>query len=203
MYKRLMAGSAALAALAVFALAPLASASPVLTENGTAVATGSSFTGKNTGELLFTGALNASCNLGEFAGTVTANTGTKIKGEVPVGGAKIGGTGASGDCTSSLGSVQVSMSSKVCTETVTGSDNVSVTGCGANIVFTATITGSGVCKYSTASMAGAFVTNADATLKLSEQEFKRTEGGAFCPSSGKLDYTGDETTTNGTTLFIS
>ena len=203
MYKRFMASCTALVALAVLALAPAASASPVLTESGTALAVGSSVLTKSTGGIVFTGAFNANCSLAEAVGTVTANTGSQIKGEIPIGGTKVGGTGASGDCTSSLGAVAVSVTSKVCTETVKGTDQVKLTGCGGNIAFTATITGSGVCKYTSTSMTGTFVTNTDAGLKLSEQEVKLSEGGIFCPSSGKVDVDSDETTTNGTTLFVS
>jgi hypothetical protein len=195
MHKKIIMACMAIAAFAAFVVAPAASASPVLTKNLTALGVGSSITGTNTGETVFTGAFNVRCTSAHMAGTLTANTGSKIKGEIPVGNAKFTGTGTSGDCTSALGNVGVTVNSKLCLETVTGQDNIVTTGCGANVTFTLEITGTGPCKYSTASVTGTFKTNAAATVNVSEQEAKKEEGGIFCPSSGKLDMDFDLTTT--------
>jgi hypothetical protein len=203
MYKKLMMACMAITAFAAFVVAPAASAAPVLTEAGVAVKTGSTIMGHNTGETVFTGAFNVRCTTAHLTGTLTSNTGTKIKGEIPVGSAQFTGTGTSGDCTSALGNVGVTVNSKLCLETVTGADTVITTGCGANVVFTLEVTGTGPCKYSTASVSGTFVTNAAATVNVSEQESKKSEGGIFCPSSGKLDMDFDLYTSNFTALTIS
>ncbi|MGN6586940.1 MAG: hypothetical protein ACTHKT_05635, partial [Solirubrobacterales bacterium] len=94
MHKKLMMTCMAIAAFAAFVIAPAASASPVLTENGTAVAVGASIEGKNTGEAIFTTtAGNVNCSSAVLKGTVTKNSGTKITGEIPVGSATYKGTG--------------------------------------------------------------------------------------------------------------
>jgi hypothetical protein len=211
MHKKLMMACMAIAAFAAFIVAPAASASPVLTEGGVALTghapgsgfVGASITGKNTGETVFTGAFNVRCTVAHLTGTLTANTGTKIKGEIPLGNSKFTGTGTNGDCTSALGNVGVTVNSKLCLESVTGQDNVVTTGCGGSVVFTLEITGTGPCKYSTASVTGSFVTNVDAAVTVSEQEAKKSEGGIFCPSSGKLDMVFDLQTTDEKTILLS
>jgi hypothetical protein len=196
MNRKLMMACMAIAAFAAFVIAPAASASPVLTENGVAVAVGAEITGKNTGNTLFTGPFNVVCSNADLAGKVTANSGTQIKGEIPAGSATFTGTGTSSDCTSALGSAAVTVNSALCLETVKGTDTVSVTGCGGNVVFTLTVTGTGPCKYSTATVKGTYVTNAGATVNVLEQEAVKSEGGFFCPSSGKLDMDFDLYTKN-------
>jgi hypothetical protein len=215
MFKKLIMACMAIAAFAAFVVAPAASASPVLTEItiveeggvkkevSDTIAVGTSITGLNTGITKFTGPFGVECDHDHLAGTVTANTGSKIKGEIPVGSAKFNGTATNTDCTSALGATSVTVNSKLCLETVTGSDNVLTTGCGANVTFTLEITGTGPCKYSTASVSGTFKTNAAATVNLSEQVAKKHEGGIFCPSEGKLDMDFDLYTTNGAILTIS
>jgi hypothetical protein len=201
MHKKLMMACMAIAAFAAFVVAPAASASPVLTNGGVAATVGTSFTGKNTGDLVFTGAFNVRCTTGHLVGTVTSNTGTKIKGTIPVGSIKMTGTAPGADCTSALGSVGVTVNSELCLETVTGTDVTVFTGCaGAPVDFTLEVTGTGPCKYSTASVSGTFVTNAAARVNVTEQEAKKSEGGFFCPSSGKLDMLFDLYNTSGTPL---
>jgi hypothetical protein len=198
MHKKLMMACMAIAAFAAFVIAPAASASPVLTSNNVPVPVGTSITGHNTGETLFTGAFNVRCTTAHMTGTVTANSGTSIKGTIPVGSAVFTGTGANGDCTSALGNVKVTVNSELCLETVTGSDTVKTTGCGgAPVVFTLEVTGTGPCKYSTASVLGTYVTG-EATILISEQAAKKSEGGFFCPSEGKLDLHFDLYTTGAT-----
>jgi hypothetical protein len=206
MYKKLMMACMAIAAFAAFVIAPAASASPVLTEtkepnvpSGIAVPTGVSITGKNTGETVFTGAFNVRCTVAHMTGTLTTNSGSSIKGTIPVGGAQFTGTGAGEDCTSALGNVKVTVNSELCLETVAGTDTVKTTGCGAApVVFTLEVTGTGPCKYSTEKVTGTYTTNADAAVTVSEQESKKSEGGIFCPSSGKLDMVFDLYTTGAT-----
>ena len=211
MYKKIMMACMAIAAFAAFVVAPAASASPVLTDkNGgstfLAIPAGASITGTNTGTTTFTaGGLEVHCSNVHLTGTVTKNTGTKIAGEIPLGGAQFGGTGTNGDCTSGLGSTKVTVTSKLCLETVTGTDNVVTTGCvGASVKFDLEITGTGNCEYSTPSVTGTFPTgDVDATVTVWEQPSSKIAGGIFCPSSGKLDMHFDLYTTNGETITIS
>jgi hypothetical protein len=207
MHKKLMMACMAIAAFAAFVVAPAASASPVLTEGASALAVGASIEGKNTGETTFTGTFNVRCTTATMKGAVTSNSGTKIKGEIPVGGAVYSGTGTSGDCTSFFGSTKVTVTSKLCLETVTGADNVAITGCGGAILFDLQVTGLGVCEYQTAvaGITGTFKTNAGATVNVSEQPATLKSGSGFaCPAEGKLDMDFDlYTTSNATQLTIS
>ena len=199
MHKKFMLACMAIAAFAAFVIAPAASASPVLTSNGTAVPVGASITATNTGETLFTGTFNVKCDHVHLTGTVTKNSGTQIKGTIPVGWAKFNGTGTNTDCTSFFGPTAVTVTSELCVETVEGSDSVKTTGCGGNIVFDLQVTGLGVCKYETASVTGSFETNAGAKVSVSEQPASLKEGSGFtCPSEGKLDMVFDLYTTGGT-----
>jgi hypothetical protein len=199
MSKQLTIACMAIAAFAAFVIAPAASGA-VLTENGTALATGSSIRAKNTGNTLFTGAFNVTCSFAELDGTVTTNSGGAIAAKVPPGSTQFNGTGKESDCTSALGNVSVTVNSELCLSVAKGSDTVVTSGCGGSIEFTLTVTGTGPCKYSTASVSGPLVTNTTpGSASISEQEAKKKEGGIFCPSSGKLDMTFDLYTTDGTT----
>ncbi|MGN6588664.1 MAG: hypothetical protein ACTHKT_14520 [Solirubrobacterales bacterium] len=200
MHKKLMMACMAIAAFAAFVIAPAASASPVLTEGTTAVAVGSSIEGKNTGNTEFTGGFNVVCSTAVLKGTVTGNSGTKIKGEVPAGSAVFTGTSTGGDCTSALGATKVTVNSKLCLETA-AEDKVAVTGCGANVTFTLEVTGTGPCKYSTASVTGTYKTSAAATVNVENQAAKKEEGGVFCPSEGVLKMDFDLYTTGGSTAL--
>jgi hypothetical protein len=74
MPKHLLAACMALAALTALSLAPVASASPVLTENGATVAVGSSITAKNTGNIVFTGGgTTLACETADLKGSVYSN----------------------------------------------------------------------------------------------------------------------------------
>jgi hypothetical protein len=203
MHKKLIMACMAIAAFAAFVIAPAASASPVLTDktaDGTVhtLAVGASITGRNTGDTLLTGAFNVRCSTAHMTGTVTANTGSHIGGKVPAGGAQFTGTGTSGDCTSALGSVKVTVNSALCFTTISKTDTLTIDGCGAEISFTLEITGTGPCTYGVATIKGTFLTNAAATVNISEQESKLTSGGFFCPGSGKLDMDFDLYTTGAT-----
>jgi hypothetical protein len=191
--------------LIALALAPTASASPVLTEGGTALAVGSSVSAKNTGNIVFSGAgLTWECSKVTLGITLTENSGTSIKGEVKVGDANFTGTGTSEDCTSNLGSAGWTVNSALCLASVSKTDTVSITGCGTNpVVFTISVTGSGFCRYSSATLTSTYATGADATLKVTNQTVKKTEGGFFCPGEGVLNIDLDLTTTGGTTLAVS
>ncbi|HET9676044.1 MAG TPA: hypothetical protein VFP21_00905 [Solirubrobacterales bacterium] len=202
MHKRIIMSCLAIGAFMALVVVPTASASPVLTDNEKAVAVGTSLVAKNTGAVVFGGAFKAECSSAEFIGSVTANTGTSYKAEIPLGGAKLSGSGTGGDCTSGLGSIKATVNSKICEETVEG-DASKLTGCGANLTFTLEVTGTGACKYTAASASSSFVTGSDATVNVKEQGFKKSEGGIFCPSEGSLTVDFDQTTTGGGTLVIS
>ncbi len=209
MHKKLITACMAIAAFAAFVIAPAASASPALTETttgGPLVAVGSSIKGTNTGETKFTivkGGSAVVCTHAEMKGTLTGNSGTKIKGEIPSGGATFKGTASGEDCTSSLGAIKPTLTSKLCLETNTGADTVKVDGCGANITFSLDVTNVTTCKYKAASVSGTFITSADATVNVSEQPAVLAESNFLCPSEGWLDMDFDLTTTDGTTLYIS
>ncbi len=205
MHKKLMLACMAVAAFAAFVIAPAASASPALTEGGSALAVGSSIKWTNTAPINFTFEEERTffeCTHTEFKGTLTKNNGSQIKGEIPVGGSSFSGTGFGGDCTSPLGGVSLSVTSKLCWETVVGTDNVKVTGCGGNIKFSFNVTGITTCKYLTSSISGTFKTNEDATVNWSDQPAV-LESSVVCPSELWLDVSFDLTTTDGTTLSIS
>jgi hypothetical protein len=202
MHKKLAAACMAISALAAFSLAAAASAS-VVTESGTAVAVGASLRATNTGLVRVTGAIPVECTDFYLAGTLTGNTGNTTKGEVPVGGTRMAGTGEKEDCTSPLGNVIVTINSELCWSIAKASDNVVVTGCGANVTYTLTFTETGFCKYSTAFVEATAKTNVDFTINVFERPAKLEEGGIFCPAEVKLDADLDFNTTDGTTLVLS
>ena len=206
MHKKLIMACLAIAAFAAFVVAPAASASPTLTSNGVSVPVGTSITGTSTGEAIFTGPFDVRCHA-HLTGIVTQNNGTSIKGEIAAHNGVFTGTGTNNDCTSALGSVKVTVTSKLCMETLVGTHNIKVTGCGAApVTFDLTVTGiASPCRYSTPSVTATFTTNADATVTLVEQIAKEEPefASVFCPNEGKLDMDFDLYTTDGTTLTVS
>ncbi len=204
MRKNLMITCIAIAAFAAFVVAPVASASPVLTSEGKAVALGTEIKGSNTGVFKFeNGFYTIQCTQVTLFAKVVENGGTKVKLEAAPGGFVSTGTGAGADCTSNWAPTTLSWG-KVCLETTTGTDKVLITGCGASLVMTTNITNFAICKYTSATWAGSFVTNADATLLIASQPLTKAEGsGSFCPSEAQFSFDMDFTTTNGATLSIS
>jgi hypothetical protein len=204
MRKKLATACAAIAALAAFVVVPVVSASPVLTSEGKAVAVGTEIAGKSTGEVKLTGSSPVICSSASFTMKLTSNTGTQFKGEIAGGELLASGTGTGGDCTSALGAVNW-LWNRLCVETVIGTDNFRLNGCGLSsaATFTTGLTGSGTCKYSSASITSSFLTNADAALNITGQPVALEEGGIFCPSSQTLDMNFDLTTTSGGTLLVS
>ncbi len=198
MQKKLMIACMAVAAFAAFVIAPAASAT-TLTESGAALKVGSSITATNTGIFRFTGAFNLQCEKVHLQGSVTQdNTTGPVKGEIPVGSATISNSG-SVECNSALGATVVTVTSKLCWETIIGMDTMKFTGCGANVKFDLKVGGVS-CLYETASVTATFTTNSTpATVSLSEQPAKEVGGIFFCPDDGKLDMDLDLYTTGGTT----
>jgi hypothetical protein len=206
--KKLTMACLAFAVSAAFVVASTASASPVLTDGtgGPPVVVGASITAKNTGPLKFTNStVTVECSNAHLMGSVTGNSGSSIKAEIPKGGATLTGTGGSGDCTSNLLAIPVSVTvnSKLCLETRSGTDTMFTTGCGNVVSLTLNFTGYGPCNYRAASVNGIFVTNAHARLNIVEREVELVEGVWICPSAGKLDIDFDFYTTNGVELAIS
>jgi hypothetical protein len=203
MGKKIVAIYLGITALALFVV-PAASASPVLTEKGVAVAVGASFKATNTGSVKMTAAgLEMQCSHAELVGTITSNPGSNFKGEIPVGGAKFTGTGPVSDCTAAVGPLRMTMNSKLCFESVIPTDTVVFTGCGGPITFTLNETGIAQCKYRASGLTATFVTGADFTFNFAEQPVETEEAGFPCPATGKLDMHFDVTTTGGETLLIS
>jgi hypothetical protein len=202
MYKKFIIACMAVAAFTAFVIAPAATASPVLTENGVTVPPGALITGTSTETPTFTGAFNLTCSKATTTATVTKNSGTKIEATVAAGAATYTGTGTSGDCTSALGSIKWTVNSELCL-TSGATDTLTVTGC-VNakeevlpVTFTLEITGTGPCRYKSSLVNGTHNTNVTpATIKITEQELKKIEGGFFCPASGKLDQDFDLYTDN-------
>ncbi|MGN6558122.1 MAG: hypothetical protein ACTHLH_08955 [Solirubrobacterales bacterium] len=198
MHKKFMLACMVIAAFAAFVMAPVASAATITSETKV-VPVGTSITGINTGVTKFTGPFNVECDHDHLTGVVTKNTDAEFEGEIPIGNAQFNGTAAGTDCTSALGATKVTVNSKLCLKQVAGTDTVNTTGCGGNVTFTLEITGTGPCKYSTASVSGTFTTNSTpATATISEQAAKKEEGGIFCPGEGKLDLVFDLHTTGKT-----
>jgi hypothetical protein len=202
MHKKLIAICGATTALAAFVV-PVAVASPVLTSGGSAVAVGTEIKGVNTGVASFTASVETVCSTPKLlALKITANSGTKIKGEISEGSFPFTGTEPDGDCKGAFGTFRV-LWKKLCLETATGTDSVVMTGCGANATLMTNATSLSPCKYSAASLTGSFVTNAAATLAFSGQKMKLAEGGAFCTSEFALDMHFDLQTSLGGALTIS
>jgi hypothetical protein len=187
MFKKLILAGMAIAAFAALAVAPAVSASPVITQNGVAIPP-SLVIFTSTESPTFTGAFNLICSKGSITAAVRKNSGTKIEATALGTGIGFTGTGTGGDCTSALGSAKVTVNGEICLVSE-ASDTFVINGCeGKSVEFTLEVTGTGPCRYSTPAVKGSFTTNiTPATLKVTEQEAKKIEGGFFCPSSGKLD----------------
>jgi hypothetical protein len=195
MHKKFITACAAVAAFAAFVIVPTAEAA-FLTESGSALAVGSSFTASNTGSVKFTGGFALECEVAHLQGTVTTNSSGTVEGQVPIGAATFSNAGGA-PCSSALGATTYTFTTNLCWRAAKGNDNITFTGCGGNIVYDMT-TGSVTCKYETASLIGTFTTNSTPTkLTISEQPVKEVGGLFFCPDEGKWDMTFDFYTTGG------
>jgi hypothetical protein len=223
MQSKLIAACMALAAFVAFAVVPaVASASPVLNEGGTAVATGSKIFGTNEGNTIMTSGATSTeklieCSKVKLGGTVTSNTGSHIAGNITT--ADFEGTGTSGDCTSLTGeSVRVTTAIEggtpwCITTSKLGSFEVRGGECSQAsrpLKFTLDFTTSGAsCGYEKANQTGSYTAN------LAGGKFTVFEGGPykryhlngfagiFCPSEANLDMTFNIETENGTPLTVS
>jgi hypothetical protein len=164
-----------LAAIAAFVVAPAASASPVLTSEGKAVAVGAEIKGSNTGTFRFeTSGYSVECPSVNMVAKLTANTGTHIGIEVGEGLFTSTGTGAGGDCTTNLGSAAMG---EMCLTSIAKTDLFSVTGCGVEgVTMTTTITGMGACKYLATTITATFQQTPMPHFALTVKRLKRLKG---------------------------
>jgi hypothetical protein len=208
MSKKLIAACMAIAAFSAFAMSSTASAAPVLTHpTGTVFcpAGGCLVLGTNVGETVMTTSLgNVTCNKATLTGKVTSNsTAGGSKGEVTS--ATFINSGST-ECSSWTGGVTVNANPTTnglpwCLEATTATDVAKVRGgsCAGEpraIRFVLAFTSSfiGTCTYQRSPAAEGTVQTdlepgKDATASLVAQEWTKLEGGAGCPSSGKLDMT--------------
>jgi hypothetical protein len=218
---------AALVAFAAFAIVPaIAAASPVLTENGAAVAAGSKVTGTGQGTAEFdSGFIKVFCNDYWMTGSVHRNTGTVIEGtiESALFENKNPTTGGTEDCGSSLGATKVTIPGLtneggtqhwcVISSAATGNDKAQVvphscTGTGGAFTFVLTNTPNGtVCRYTrTAAINVTYATNVTpVTLTMEgEPEFTKEEPSGFlCSATGKIKSLSFTLETDGTSTGLS
>jgi hypothetical protein len=206
MHKKILAICAALVAFA--ALPAMASASPVLQNSGTTVATGSGIKATNVGNTVMTTSLGSvECSTSTMAGTLVTNSGTLIEGNIES--AAFSGTGENGKCTGPFGDVTVTVPSLPwCIKTTKTMHQIEIRGgkCSeAPRAVTFILHSSfGECKYTRASVLGTLTTGGtQAHLTASGVEFAGETNPFGCPSSGKLDMTYKLETTGGTALQIN
>lgn len=203
MHKKITMSCVAIAAFAAL-VAPSASAAN-LKEGGTTVSVGASIKGKNTAGsnplLTSAGSLVFNCTSVEMSGTVTADSGGTIGGEIPAGNVLFKGTGSGEDCISALGDVKPTVNSKLCLH-VNNSDTVTVVGCGGNVTISVDVTGVTTCKYVAASVSGEITTGAAGKggINIVEQPMVEEEVKFVCPDSARFDMEFYLTTTDGTGL---
>lgn len=203
MHKKLMMAYMAIAAFAALVVAPAASATN-LTENGVTISSGASVKATNVGNTLFSaGELTTTCTAATFSGTIVKDSGGQIIAEVQAGNPSFTGTGTSGDCTSPLGNVKLTVNSKLCLE-FASVDSGQFNGCSGFLTITLNVTNIVTCTYDRLELTGFITTGATGDAAFSPGGgLSRDSGGFFCPNSGTLTMTVDLTTTNGTTLAFS
>lgn len=205
MHKKLITACLAIAAFAAFAASSASAAN--LTENGVTIAAGASITGHTTESVFTAGNNTVTCTYGHMSGTVTADVGGTIAGEVPAGSSEFRNDDGT-DCSSNgLGPVTPTLISRLCLHIPVGTDLGTVTGCGGPVTFRLDVTALGIsCAYSAPSIP-AEITTGTGLVNVWEREAKLETGQSFfCPPSGKLDMEFELTTTTsqgGTPLIFS
>lgn len=211
---KLLKACIALAAFAALLLVPsAASAGPELTApTGTSIPAGANIqatsvahAGTASALRLTTSAGNLECATATLTGTLTSNTETHVAGEITT--ASFSGTPAapaSAHCSSPFGNITVTPSHTTnpahngvsslpwCVTANTLNDQLVVRGgkCSeAARALTFTVHSPiGICSYQRASATAVYTTHpAAAVATVSNQEFTKTTGSVFCPSSGQLD----------------
>ncbi len=214
---------AACMALAAFALPATASATnnPVLTQEGTAVAAGTTIVGTaSTTEFQTTaGSTLVTCTSAKMSGPLLINSGGHIRGEITAsefsGSGSVNADNGLKECTGSFGNSYITPNLPLCLESTTtmAEDEFQVSGgsCGTNgkVKFVIGSTTAGACEYeSTKPISGTFTTNgSQATLTVNNTQAgsgsTKSSGGFLCPSSGMLKMTFALETAGGTALTIS
>jgi len=229
MRSKLFAACLSLVAFAAFAVPSLASASntPLVVENGTALATGTKIEGVNVGVTKMTTSIGTiECSTAIMTGTLTKNTTGTVEGDIET--AQFGGTGAKAagadepECTTKAflgGDTTVTPSTGTnglnwclrSTSTMATHEfqlrGNACTSASRPIRFALDVTGIGTCQYerSTAVPGTHTTSTTSSTLSISEVEFPAVSGNPFgCPSNGKLDMSFQiRTSGGGTTLGIT
>ncbi len=222
MHKKLMTGLLALVALAALALPAIASAKPVLKEGATAATVGNKIVGTNVGNTVMTTSLGSvTCDTAILTGTLTVNsTASGVEGDIET--ARFfnkEGLQAEKEpekeCSSWTGGVSITPSPAVnglpwCVEATEANDVAKIRGgkCTEEtraIRFTLVFTSGfiGTCTYQRASAAVGSLTTGTGEAEISGQEWTKLEGGAGCPSSGKLDMKFKLETEDGTALTFA
>jgi hypothetical protein len=220
MYKKLITACMAVAAFAAFVIPATASANPDLTEGGVLVPTATNIVGTNVGETIMTTSLGkVICTNVVLKGTLTVNSTEKgIEGDINS--ATFAGEGETApgepdkECTSWAGGVSVTPNPATnglpwCVEATENSDTIKLRGGSCTsatrpIRFTLVFTSGliGTCTYQRTNAAVGTIDTVNSTAGILDQEWTRFEGGAGCPSVGKLDMTFKLETENGTALTI-
>jgi hypothetical protein len=222
MYKKIITACLALVALAAFALPASAMAEnrPTLTENGASVPVGASIVGTNIEETLFVATngetVQVRCKTAKLTGTVTANSGGTVRGEIKT--FDFSGTGAVAadngltECTGSFGNAWITVpTNPLILESTTGFGEdefrVSAKG-GGNVRFIVGSTTAGECEYEgTSTLRGDYTTETTTKLTVRNTQegsgSKLIRGGFLCPTSGQLKMKFFLETTDGTELGIS
>jgi hypothetical protein len=222
MQKKLITSVASLVALAAFMVVPaLASASPVLTENGVALATGVKIQGTSTTSIVFdtgSSSTTVTCAKSVLTGSVIKNKENHIEGTITAA-SFTNATG--GECSSPLGAVNVTTEIATVDWCITAGGSLAADtfttragACGAAakpLNFTLHVTtflGTITCKYTRAAASpvqGSFTTGgADAILSFSSQAFAPVAGNpGSCPGEGKLNGSYTLETDGGAGIVIS
>jgi hypothetical protein len=226
MFKKIALSCMALVALAALALPAVASAknTPTLLDSEGVVKVGSKTWLTNVGELTLTNTSGAGlfhCTTADLTGEVTSNSTGNIAMNLTL--ATIAGTGSihptTGDkeCTGSMGSFGMVVSTPVCLRSneamATGEFQITggaCSGAAGNVKITTLSTTAGACEYeTTSSVRGDFTTGgAQATLTVRNTQagsgIKLIKGGFLCPSSSMLKASfGLETDPSGTPIWIN
>jgi hypothetical protein len=169
---------------------------------GTRLATESKIRAHNVGELKITPSSGGTfaCPTAEMTGTLTKNSGTETEANIEA--TNLEGTGSLSDCTSTLGSfnltTNVTSGLPWCMRALASmkSDEFQLRGgkcaeASRAIKFTMDITGTAECTYErSTAVTGTFTTHpSEATLAISGAEFTKTAGPESCPTAPKLDWT--------------
>ena len=221
MSKKLITACMALVAFAAFVLPASAMANdPQLTSEGSLIPAGTSITGTAL-ETKFTnttgGTTLVTCSHAHLTGTLTKNSESTVKGEIPAANAIFQGTGATSsdnnlpECTGSFGNAYITVKSALCIEsgTTQANDEVVTTGCGSKVKFLIGSTTAGECEYESTGAVQADSTTGGTEASVTTRDnsegsgSKLIRGGFLCPTSGALKMTFGLKTTNGNPITVS